>query len=68
MSQPCENLAKCGFFINFKGNSEAIQHGWIRLYCEDINKSEVCERKKYKKLHGLPPADNMSPTGKMLIE
>lgn len=66
MIVPCENLSKCGFFLNYKGNSEVIQNSWIRLYCRDKIRSEKCERKKIKKRTGQPPADNMSPTGKIL--
>lgn len=68
MLEPCENLAKCGFFINYKGNSEVIQNSWIRLYCRDKNRSVKCERKKIKQRTGKPPVDNMSPTGKILRE
>ncbi len=64
----CENLAKCAFFIEFKGNPEVIKKGWIRMFCEDQNKSELCLRKQYKKQHGIPPATNMSPTGNFLSE
>ncbi len=66
MAEKCELLNTCGFFINFKGNSEALSKGWIRMFCEDKKKSEKCERKKIRKQTGKPPADNMAPTGKML--
>ncbi len=66
MSEPCENLEKCGFFLNFKGNSEVVKKGWVKMFCESKEKSEKCERKKIKKQTGKPPADNMSPSGKML--
>ena len=46
MKEQSELLEKCGFFNNFRGNSEVIKKGWIRLYCEDKEKSETCERKK----------------------
>ncbi len=66
MGEQCENLEKCGFFLNFKGNSEVVKKGWVRMFCESKEKSEHCERKKIKKQTGKPPADNMSPSGKML--
>lgn len=66
MAEKCEFLDKCGFFLNFKGNSEVIKQGWIKLYCENRKKSEECARKKYRKEKGTPPPDNMSPTGKFL--
>jgi len=62
----CELLETCGFFKNFKGNTEVVKQGWIKMYCEDREKSEKCARKQYRKKHGKPPADNMTPTGKML--
>jgi hypothetical protein len=64
--EKCENLSSCGFFLNYKGNSEVVKNGWIRMFCEDAEKSETCERKKQKKA-GNPPPDNMAPTGKMLL-
>ncbi len=62
----CENLEKCGFFLNFKGNTEVIREGWIKNYCESHEKSERCRRKLYKQSHGKSPADNMTPTGKII--
>lgn len=66
MCEKCEFIEKCGFFINYKGNSEVMKEGWIKLYCENVEKSKRCERKKVREQTGKPPADNMSPTGKML--
>jgi hypothetical protein len=66
MSDACELLGKCGFFNNYKGNTEAIKKGWTQVFCESFEKSERCERKKIRKETGKPPADNMAPTGSML--
>lgn len=66
MQDSCEHLSKCGFFINFKGNSEVIKNGWIRMFCENKEKSDNCERKKFKQKNGKPPVDNMTPTGILL--
>jgi hypothetical protein len=66
MPQTCESLEKCGFFNSYKGNSEVVKEGWITLFCESLEKSENCERKKLRKQTGKPPADNMTPTGKFL--
>jgi len=66
MSENCELLTKCGFFSNFKGNTEVVKQGWIRMFCEDQEKSERCERKKIRKMTGKPPEDNMAPTGQMI--
>jgi len=64
--EKCELLDKCGFFKNYQGNSEVVKNAWIKMYCEEKSASEKCDRKKYRKKHGVPPADNMSPTGKTL--
>jgi len=49
MSAQCENLATCGLFREYQGNSEVIKNGWIRMYCNDILTSEKCQRKQIKK-------------------
>ena len=66
MSEPCEFLEKCGFFRNYQWNSEVVKQGWVQMFCEEQAKSELCERKKVRRLTGQPPADNMCPTGTML--
>jgi len=66
LSDACELLEKCGFFNNYKGNTEVVKKGWIQMFCNSIEKSERCERKKIRKKTGTPPADNMAPTGSML--
>ena len=65
MLDQCEMLGKCGFFTNFKGNSEVIKQGWVKTYCENHIKSSKCERKKIRAQTGKPPADHMAPTGKL---
>lgn len=47
MEESCELLEKCGFFNNFKGNSEVIKAGWVRMFCQSKEKSERCKRKAY---------------------
>ncbi|OQC47101.1 MAG: hypothetical protein BWX58_01717 [Deltaproteobacteria bacterium ADurb.Bin026] len=66
MSEKCELLNTCGFFINFRGNTEVVKQGWIKMFCESKEKSEKCKRKEIRKQTGKPPVDNMTPTGKML--
>ena len=65
--EKCELLDKCGFFKNYQGNTEVVKNAWIKMFCDDKQSSERCERKKYRKQNGKPPADNMAPTGKMLL-
>ena len=66
MEEKCELLEKCGFFNNYKGNSEVVKQGWINMFCESKEKSLKCKRKKIRMETGKPPADNMTPTGQML--
>jgi hypothetical protein len=65
MSQ-CELLERCGFFRAFKGNSEVVTNGWIKMFCENVDKSEYCERKKTRTRTGVPPEDNVAPTGNVI--
>lgn len=62
----CELLGTCGFFLNFKSHPDVVRQLTIDLYCKDLELSELCERKKIRMQTGKPPADNMSPTGKLL--
>lgn len=63
MEESCDLLEKCGFFNSFKGNSEVVKAGWIRMFCQSRDKSEKCRRKALRRETGQPPADNMAPTG-----
>lgn len=64
--ESCKFLTECGFFNNFQGYPEVIKEGWIRMYCNNMEKSETCSRKIYRLEHGTPPVENMSPTGKFI--
>jgi hypothetical protein len=66
MAEACENLISCPFFKEFKGNAEVVKNRWIKMFCEDKNKSEHCERKKTKRATGIAPPASMAPTGKIL--
>lgn len=66
MPDKCELLETCGFFLNFKSHTEVIKQRWIKLYCENLDTSDACERKKIRNQTGLPPEDNMAPTGKLM--
>ena len=66
MSEECEFLEKCGFFNNYEHHTEAIKYQWIVMFCKDREKSKECKRKEFRLKHGKPPADNMTPTGRML--
>lgn len=66
MTEKCENLANCGFFLNFKGNMEVVKQGWINMYCMNSEKWDCCKRKLFKKQTQTSPPDNMSPNGKII--
>ena len=66
MPNKCELLKTCGFFNNFNTNLEVINQRWIKLYCDDREHSELCERKKIRNQTGKPPVDNMAPTGMLM--
>jgi hypothetical protein len=64
----CELLKNCEFFTRFRGHSDSTISGWISLYCRNIEKSETCQRKRIRQKTGKPPAYNMAPTGRILLE
>ena len=66
MTKECELADICGFMKRFRDDTNVVTDGWIRSFCEDRAKSESCERKKYHKLSGVQPADNIAPTGKII--
>ena len=67
MKEQCENLDKCGFFLNYRGNNEVRRNNWVLMFCEDKESSDTCARKKVKIETGKSPVDNMSPSGKILF-
>lgn len=67
MSVECELLGMCGFFKKFQDTKELACKGFIAQYCKG-DKMDLCERKKYRKEHGVPPDDNMMPNGMVISE
>ncbi len=66
MTRECELANTCGFLKNFRDDMNVVKEGWIRSFCKDRAKSESCERIKYHKLSGVHPADNITPTGRII--
>ena len=66
MSEKCENIEKCGFFLRYEGSSEATNQGWIRMFCCSAEKSVECKRKLYTQQMQQVPPDNMTQTGALL--
>jgi len=66
MSEKCENIEKCGFFLRYEGSSEATNQRWIRMFCSSVENSVECKRKLYSLQRQQVPPDNMTPTGTMI--
>lgn len=64
--EKCEKLEICGFFNEYKGCSNMAKEAWVISYCENLENSKNCMRKKYFKVHGVAPVLNMSPSGRLL--
>jgi len=45
MSEKCELLDNCGFFNNYKGNSEVVKNGWIRMFCKSRKINKLRQKK-----------------------
>ncbi len=65
-SDGCDKLEICGFFKEYRGNSEVVKEAWIISFCNNYANSLQCKRKQYFASRGVAPQDNMSPTGRML--
>jgi hypothetical protein len=65
MSTYCELLEKCGFFMKYQKSKELECRGFINQYCNGPKQNE-CKRKEYRYKNGVPPSDEMMPTGQML--
>lgn len=61
----CELLEKCGFFRKHQESQDMACRSFIRSFCKGPKKSE-CERKKFREVNGVPPDDDMMPSGQMI--
>ena len=68
MPENCELLDKCGFFNKFLGPKDELRKEWSDYICGDKQKSDQCQRKKFRKQTDNLPPDNMSPMGKLLSD
>jgi len=60
--EPCERLENCGFFEKYRATKDLACRGFMRLYCMGPKQSE-CRRKTYWSEHGVPPSDDIMPSG-----
>ncbi|MDD5746984.1 MAG: hypothetical protein PHO30_06975 [Candidatus Omnitrophica bacterium] len=61
--EQCE-LFECGFLQRFKHADRILSAGIISMYCRGPE-LEDCERRKYEKKYGKPPADSLRPDGRI---
>lgn len=67
MIYECELLEKCGFFKKYATAKELACKGFILQYCKGP-KMDRCKRKEYRLKHGVPPSDDMLPSGQMIVK
>jgi hypothetical protein len=65
MAISCELLEKCGFFKKHQETKELVCRGFINQYCNGPKQNE-CKRKEYRYEHGVPPGDDMMPSGHLM--
>jgi len=65
MAGDCELLDRCGYFKKYQSSKELVCRGFIRHYCRGADQVN-CKRRAYRAEHGMPPSDDMMPTGHMV--
>lgn len=66
MTNECILLEKCGFFKKYQTTKDLACKGFIELYCRGPKQSE-CKRMEFRKQNGVPPVDDMMPTGQIIV-
>ncbi len=61
----CELLPRCGFFSKYQDTMDLACRGFMNAYCKGPKQTE-CSRRKYRAEHGLPPQDDMLPSGQIM--
>jgi len=65
MEKECELLSKCGFFAKYQSTKDLACRGFIAQYCKGPLMN-ACKRMEYRKMNGVPPCDDMMPTGQLI--
>lgn len=65
MENQCELLEKCGFFRKYESSKELACKGFINQYCKGPKQSE-CKRLEFRQKNGVPPVDDMMPSGQLI--
>ena len=63
--QECELLSTCGFFKKHESSHDFACRGFIKTYCKG-DLLDSCKRKAYRNEHGVPPHEDMLPSGQMM--
>ena len=63
----CELLDKCGFFTKYQNTIDMACRGFIRMYCKG-DKMNECKRMEYRRQHGVPPTEDMMPSGQIMSQ
>ena len=66
MENTCELLEKCGFFKKYQSTKDLACKGFIAQYCKG-DKMNECKRLEYRKKNGVPPTDDMMPSGHIIM-
>ena len=66
MENSCNYLETCGFFRKYHESKNLACKGFISLYCKGL-KMDQCKRLEYRKEHGVPPEDDMMPSGQKCV-
>lgn len=66
MTDECPFLPNCGFFKKYQATKDLVCQGFILQYCRGAKRS-LCKRMQYKQEHGVPPSDDMMPSGQMIM-
>jgi hypothetical protein len=61
----CKFLPTCGFFKKYCQSNNLACQGFINLYCKG-EKMDECKRLEYRNKNGVPPPENMMPSGQLL--
>jgi hypothetical protein len=65
MEKECELLKSCGFFVKYQSTKNLACRGFIATYCKG-DKMYECKRLAYRKKNGVPPVDDMMPSGQII--
>lgn len=65
MENDCYLLNSCPFFKKYQPTKDLVCKGFIALYCKGP-KRDKCKRLEYRTKFGIPPSEDMMPTGQFM--